>query len=329
MIELRLLEHALALRDQRSFRAAARAVHLSQPALTRSIQSLEEKVGVKLFERSRRAVLPTAEGLRFLEKASAIVRETRDLQSMFSGTGRAASGEIAVGAGPYAAEMILGPVIAEMLTETPQVGFRVSLGEWITCIQRVRSRDLDLCIAETSQVGDAADLIVRPLAPHQGYFVVRAGHPLVTEQVRDFSEVVRYPLLSPTRLPPRLAIPLLQGVGADAGVQRPFPAAVCDPPSLMRRIVLESDAVGMFTLPLVERELRERVFRVVPLTVEWLHTRFGIFCLKDRDLLPACREAMDRIERKDKELTALEAELRRGFVAGAQKGEGANKRTSH
>jgi DNA-binding transcriptional LysR family regulator len=316
MIELRLLEHALALRDQRSFRAAARAVHLSQPALTRSIQSLEEKVGVKLFERSWRAVLPTAEGLRFLDRASTIVRESRDLKSMFSGTGGAASGEISIGAGTYAAEMILGSVIAEMLTDTPQVGFQVTLVEWLTCIQRVRSRDLDLCIAETSQMGDAADLVVRPLAPHQGYFVVRAGHPLVTDRVREISQVARYPLLSPSRLPPRIAIPLLQGAGTDAGVRRPFPAAVCDPPSLMRRIVLESDAVGMLTLPLIEKELRDGAFRVVPLKVDWLRTGFGIVWLKDRDLLPACREAIERIERKDRELTALEAELRREFVAG-------------
>jgi len=50
--EIRLLRCALALAEHRNFARAAAALHLSQPSLTRSIQSLEAQAGAQIFERS-------------------------------------------------------------------------------------------------------------------------------------------------------------------------------------------------------------------------------------------------------------------------------------
>ena len=311
MIELRFLEHALALRDQRSFSAAARVLHLSQPALTRSIQLLEQKVGTQLFERGRRAVLPTAAGMRFLEKAASLVASSRDLEAMFGDTVADDPGDIAVGAGPYACEMILGPVAARMLRDAPGVRLRIVLDEWMGCVERVRNRDVDLCVAETSHLGAAADLVVRQLAPHQGYFVVRAGHPLGRTRNPDLGAILACPLVSPSRLPPRVSTNVAAGLQQSGSRKLPCSSVTCDPPSLMRAIVLESDAVGLFTLPIIEQDLQRGSLQILPLVPPWLTTSFGIIRLKDRHLPAICRVAMEHIIERDRELVELETQLQR------------------
>ena len=70
MIEIRHLHHALALAEHRNFARAAEALHLSQPALTRSIQNLEEKMGLELFERRPKGVDPTDAGQLMLKRFS-------------------------------------------------------------------------------------------------------------------------------------------------------------------------------------------------------------------------------------------------------------------
>lgn len=318
MIELRLLEHALALRDQRSFRVAAKMLHLSQPALSRSIQNLEQQVGTPLFDRGRRAVLPTAAGLRFLERATALVAASRDLGAMFGDTPADEPGEIAVGAGPYAAEMILGAVAARMLHDVPRVRLRLVVDEWMNCVQRVRSRELDLCVAETGSLASATDLTVVQMAPHQGYFVVRAGHQLGKARKPDLGAVLAYPVVSASRLPPRLTMPLAAGFEKKGRSKPPpFPAVTCDQVSLMRTIVEETDAVGLFALAHIEQGLRRGSLRVLPLVPAWLCTAFGLIYLKDRDLPPLCRTLMDRITERDRELLELEAQLRLQFVPSA------------
>ena len=62
VFDMRRLRHALALAEYRNFARAADALHITQPALSRSIQSLEDGLGVRLFDRSPRDVQPTAFG---------------------------------------------------------------------------------------------------------------------------------------------------------------------------------------------------------------------------------------------------------------------------
>ncbi|MEI8352823.1 MAG: LysR family transcriptional regulator [bacterium] len=70
MFDMRRLRHALALAEHRNFARAATALHITQPALSRSIQSLEDALGVHLFDRNPRDVEPTAFGELVLRHAA-------------------------------------------------------------------------------------------------------------------------------------------------------------------------------------------------------------------------------------------------------------------
>jgi DNA-binding transcriptional LysR family regulator len=69
MIELRKLSHILALAEAGSFARAARSLGITQSALSRSIQMVEEAYGFRIFERGKGPVVPTAAGRSLLPDA--------------------------------------------------------------------------------------------------------------------------------------------------------------------------------------------------------------------------------------------------------------------
>ena len=75
-VELRHLRYALAVGEALSFTRAALRLRVAQPALSRQIRQLEEELGVRLFDRNRRAVSPTAAGTKFLAEARAILERS-------------------------------------------------------------------------------------------------------------------------------------------------------------------------------------------------------------------------------------------------------------
>jgi DNA-binding transcriptional LysR family regulator len=74
-MDLRRLGHFSVLADELSFRVASSRLHLTQPALTRSIASLERDLGVRLFDRDKRHVALTPEGAALLDRARALLRD--------------------------------------------------------------------------------------------------------------------------------------------------------------------------------------------------------------------------------------------------------------
>ena len=75
-MELRNLRHFLTLAEALNYRIAAERLHLTQPALSRSITALERGLGVRLFDRDKRHVTLTAEGAELLERAREVLCDT-------------------------------------------------------------------------------------------------------------------------------------------------------------------------------------------------------------------------------------------------------------
>ena len=78
MNDLRQLRHFVALAEHQHFARAAAAVHLSQPALSRSIQALEDELGQPLFERRGRGIVLTEFGRYFAGRATAILAQVEN-----------------------------------------------------------------------------------------------------------------------------------------------------------------------------------------------------------------------------------------------------------
>ena len=96
MIELRLIQHALALARFRNYARAAQSLHLTQPTMTRSIAALERAVGVRLFDRGPNGVEPTAFGNILLDRGARVNAGEADLRRVILILAGLVSGSLAV-----------------------------------------------------------------------------------------------------------------------------------------------------------------------------------------------------------------------------------------
>jgi DNA-binding transcriptional LysR family regulator len=310
VIELRHLAHALALAEHRNFARAAKALHMSQPALTRNIQMLEERMGLPLFERMRSGVEPTDAGQLLLKRAKSILGQADDLMREVGGVGTGAEMGLRVAVGPYPAGLIVAPAVASMLGKWPDLKFDIIVDHWVDAIRKLRDRRVEFAICEGSEVRNG-DLESLPLVRHKVHPVVRKGHPLLDAKNLTFKEIMKWPLAVSARLPPRVLSKVVPASQLKGGFD---PAVHCEDNGLLKTLVQESDLVAFFTLSMVEDELISG--RMVALEVDepWLTTGFALFHLKDRTLSRVAVEFIREIQLADEQAAARDQELARTFA---------------
>ncbi len=183
------LRAVLALVEERNFTRAAQRVHLSQPAFSALIQSLEEGLGARLFDRTTRAVALTPEGRTFEQAARRMLADFDSMVDDFQDHAQKRKGRVAVAALPSLAAGWLPDVLLAYRRRHP--GIELALFDSLSeeCLALLRSRRVDLAMASTGTRSD--DLESVPLCEDTFHLVCRKDHPLArqaTVRIRDLAD---------------------------------------------------------------------------------------------------------------------------------------------
>lgn len=316
-IELRLLRCAISLVEHANFMRAARACKLSQPSLSRNIKDLEGRVGAQLFERAKGGVVPTNAGRIFLEHAREVMARSTDLDREMDLLRGLESGELRIGAGTYPATSIVDQSISQLVRELPKTRLHVRVDNWANLIALIKKREVDLAIIVTDALGDEPELEVTRVNRHQGYFVVRGGHPLVSAKLPlTLQDVVQFPTVMGSRLPTVLLKRFLASLYGDKptpSIMKSFPTIACDSVEMMKTIVLGSDAVALLPVTPVAEEVRSGLMRLLPFVEAAFYAQFAVVRLAHRTLSPL-EETFIRVL---KEVDASVCELEQSAAATA------------
>jgi DNA-binding transcriptional LysR family regulator len=310
---LKQLRHVVALADHGSFVRAAAALHISQPALSRSIQNLEARFGSELFLRSNSGVVPSDLGRLYIERARDLLRMADELDREAVSHGNLRTGRVAVGGGPYPAEAALARAAAKFVQRYPGVVVQVYSRNWDELARQLRSRELDFFVAETSTLQREPDLeIVLMPSTHPLYFVARAGHPLAGRAPgASVAETLGWPFVAPSRVPPRILDPMLaahRSVADGLATAHPFPAIECNALAPAKRIVLDSDAITASIPSCVATELESGLLAL--LTREpWMHLHYGIVRLKGRPHTQVAERFLEFVLDAEREVEREEVRL--------------------
>ena len=307
--DLRLLRCALALAEYRNFARAAKAVHISQPALSRSIQELEQRAGTRLFDRTTAGAEPTAAGALFLEHA-------RDLMSRASDLGREMdllkgleTGDLRIGSGTYPSHMYVDRALARLMREHRSVRISVTMDNWSNLLPLLRKRELDLAVIDGSASEEDPEMDVIKLHPHQGYLVFRAEHPLLSARASDpIAQTWSYPFVTTSRFSTTVFKELtsvLLGSQATRLGTKALMSVACESLHMMKTIVRGSDAVAIMPLNLVCDEVEHGVLVAIP-GPEWLRGNFAIVRLAHRSLSPLGETFVHMVRQADAELLEWE-----------------------
>ena len=175
-LSTRQLRAFLTLEEERSFTRAAQRIHLTQPAFSALIQSLEDAVGVRLFDRSTRRVELTPEGSHFLRTAPRLVNDLESLVVEMRELVSKRRGKVAIAALPSLAAGWLPRILADFAQQYP--GVELSLHDALLepCLQKVKEGEVDMALAAKGR--DMSGLWVEPLCEDRFYFVCRRDHAL-------------------------------------------------------------------------------------------------------------------------------------------------------
>jgi DNA-binding transcriptional LysR family regulator len=138
-MDLRRLEAFCKVYDLRSFSKAGRDLYLSQPTISAHIASLESELGVLLFDRLGRSVLPTLAAEALYRNARSILEMLQTAKSEVDALREHVSGEFAVGASTIPANYILPRFIGDFLRRHPEVDIRLRIGDSEQVVEDVAS----------------------------------------------------------------------------------------------------------------------------------------------------------------------------------------------
>lgn len=245
------LKALLKVAEEGSIRAAAKALHLSQSALTKALCELEADLGAELLIRSYRGVDFTPAGKALLTRArlalSTLDKARDEIRLLQGGAGM----RVSVAITASVASTVLATVMNEFEKELPDVSLRFVEGMLPTVIPGLMEGDLDFAIAVAKPEQLPYEIAFEPLAQISSEPVARAGHPLL--DATDWSQM----------LDARWILSLTAGSSAQQlanwleteGVIVPQRIVHCDSPFLMIELIRRTDLVGFgprvfFTDPL-------------------------------------------------------------------------------
>lgn len=111
--------------QERSFTRAAARLGMSQPALSRAMRQLEERLGVRLLSRTTRSVAPTEAGERLLQVVAPRFEEIDQEMAMLSEFRDKPAGKLRITAGEHSAITVLQPVLAKLLPDNPDLNIEI------------------------------------------------------------------------------------------------------------------------------------------------------------------------------------------------------------
>lgn len=246
-MKLHQLQALVAVVEHGSIRAAARELHLTQAALTKSLRLLEEDTGVALLIRKSRGVVPTEAGHRLHARAQLVMRQLALAQDELQQAQGDQEGTVRVALTPYLMLTVLGEAFLWFRKRYPRIELRLIEGLVARVLPGLRDGTVDFAIVADSGDVTPQEFQCTRLQKDQQKLVVRSGHPVLRQPT-----VVKLAALEWV-----MPGPLSQGL--DEGLLKMFQQAGVGPPAQITRcdamaamaLIRQTDAMSVMPAPLL------------------------------------------------------------------------------
>lgn len=191
-VTLRQLRVFEAVARHRSFSRAAAELHLTQPAVSMQVKSLEEQAGIALFEQIGKKIFLTQAGEELYARAHAVARELDAAEEAIDGMRGLSHGRLAVGivsTGKYFAPQLLG----QFLRSHPGVTLRLSVNNREAMLRELAANEVDLAI--TGRPPEDLETVAVPFARHPLVMVAARDHPLAAKQRIPLARIAEEPFI--------------------------------------------------------------------------------------------------------------------------------------
>jgi DNA-binding transcriptional LysR family regulator len=312
-VSIRHFEQLIALERHRHFGRAADSLSMSQPALSRSILTLERNLGVTLFLRTAQGPEPTGSGQLLIKHGRRILAATAELQSEFFALEDKGQIKLSIMCGHYPAELTVPEALSELMRSRPQVQVSMEVTDWIRTAELIEKGVCDLAISELSATSSKIELASELLNDRELFFVVRNGHPLLRLEHPGLDDILYYPWVC-SHIPARVAAlfgagPLAAGdFDPDSG--NFIPKIIASSVSTAFKLVRENEIVGVAPMTLAYPHLQHGELSVLPFRADWMHLNYGFLWDAQKPLSAVAREFMKHVRAAEVRLVGEEQAMR-------------------
>ena len=224
-----------------SFVKASVLLHITQPALSRSIKALELELGQLLFDRIGKKIELTAFGASTLQRCQLLLEEAEGLKLSGKPLARNNQGRLRLGLSSGPGALLTIPMLSHVANHFPKLHLDIFRANTETLVRMLRERQVDALVVDVRSMQPSPDLKMDQPIELDGAFMCRPDHPLATAAKVSFQQLLRYPIAS-TPLSDELARILIERYGENAHPQV-MVKLTSDEISHLEEVALQSNTV--------------------------------------------------------------------------------------
>ena len=310
LLLLHLAEHGSVLR-------AAEAASMTQPAASKLLAEMESLLGVKLFERHARGVVPTWYGQALIRRARAAMTELSRAHDEIAALRSGQMGQVSIGTVVNPGTNLVPQAIAAVKREFPDLLVRVEMDYSRPLVAKLVAGQLDMVIGRILGPDGLADLEFEPLADEPHSLIARTGHPLTRRRRLEHADLLEFGWI----LPPSASLlrSRMDAMFLEHGL--PWPQNIVETSALpvITNLLRNSDLLTALPVDSVAPYTQANMLTVLPIELGVSIESFGIIRRRDHLLSPGGQRVLDVLHTTARRLYAdmppLEG-VRRGRVKG-------------
>jgi len=283
-----------------NFRKAGRELGISQPALSRSIQNLEQYFNVPLFDRLSSGVILTEYGRSVMLWAEETITSSINVKRYVELLSGASTGKLVIGTGAYFADSVLAEAVGKVIKKSPSLNIKVIRDTWKNAERMLLNREIDLFLGWTDDTSRSNDITIKTLMTDPIILFCRKHHPLLRRYTLELGDVLKFPIAGPM-VPDEVHEKIDRFRYEFTGVDQPLLAVEFDSYSEVRKVVELSDCIGGLPESCMLPYFKNGLLKRLPVSFPGLTGRAGISYLKGRTLLPATELIVEELTKIVKE----------------------------
>jgi LysR family transcriptional regulator, regulator of abg operon len=293
-MRLQRIEQFIRVVDAGSIRGAARLLGMSQPALSRALQQLEEELGVQLMNRSGRGVSLTAAGSAFLARARVAEAELRKAADEARNTiDDDGSSLLALGLSPVGASLLLPQLFITLRQVRPKTRIRILETTPSALLPLVRDEVMDLAVTQRTRINLDAGLDYRSLAEINMRIAVRRGHPLLSSAPLRLNDLVGASWLYMTAHDS--SDDIVSRSFLLAGLPIPLPTVHCGSYFVALDLIAATDMIGVLPPALLRSCMKSGQLDELTLAEPLLPIQLGLYTRAGSPATASAKSAADAI----------------------------------
>jgi len=194
---VRQLVHLAVVVEAGSLSLAAERLGITQPALSKSLSQLEQRVGAPLLQRGKSGSTPTALGRMLAAHGESIVGSTYRAEKQVDDWNRTAIGNLVIGAPPTIAAYLMPAVIADFLSSRPHVTMRLEVNPLGGLLEKLTTNRMDMYVGITRPTRLLDGISTIPIYRDELGLFARHDHPIFAKPTVSIQDLSRYRWTAP------------------------------------------------------------------------------------------------------------------------------------